>query len=39
MTNDKKCTLTDEGTEAIAAVVLIAVVVSGVIFWLLSMPS
>jgi len=38
--NPKKCNaLSDEATEAIAAIVLIAVVVSGLVFWLMGFSS
>lgn len=33
-----KCKLTDQQTEALAAIVLVAVVVTGVVFWLSSHP-
>lgn len=34
-----KCTISDASWDAITAVVLIAVVVIGVVFWLYGLPS
>lgn len=37
--NKRDHRLSDEGCDAIAAVVIITVVVIGVVFWLYAMPS
>lgn len=39
MENGKRCSLSDEAFDAITAVVIIAVAVTGVVFWLYGMPS
>ncbi|MFI4938100.1 MAG: methionine synthase [Candidatus Berkiellales bacterium] len=39
MNVERKKRLSDEAVDAIAAVIIIAAVVSGVVFWLYGMPT